>query len=847
MGRDDAMSGHFSPLGLSTKEAIDRLKNEGLNTLPNKNKRTLLIIGLESLREPMFLLLLIASIIYLFIGELREGLSLFVFVNLIIVIKLYQEGKTERALETLRKLASPKALVMRDGKLIQIAGYDVVREDIIFITEGDRVPADGILVKATNLQIDESLLTGESVPVNKLSSETTNKSMLSPGGDNLSFVYSGTLVVAGHGLFQVKATGIHTEMGKIGIELQAIETEVSPLQKQTTSLVKILAIIGFLFCVLLILFDGFMHGNWLKSTLLGIALLMSLIPEEFPVILTVFPALGAWRLSSNQVLTRRISAIETLGSTSVLCVDKTGTLTQNSMNVSQLWANNIFYSVGTSSEAPPDSFLSLIEYAILASQPQAFDPMEKAFHALGKKHLKEEVYLHKNWELVQEYALTPELHAISHVWNTNTDGGYVIATKGSPEAIMQLCHLKTEEKENISFVLKNMSEQGLRILAVAKGRVLKNQLPEKQQNLPLSFIGLIGLLDPLREEIPEAVEQCQQAGIRIIMITGDYPLTAKAIGKQIGLSSSVVLTGDELKVLNDNELKEKIQTANICARITPNQKYRIVNALKANNHIVAMTGDGVNDAPALKSAHVGIAMGNRGTDVAREASTLVLLDDNFASIVKAIRSGRRIFDNMKKSMAFILTIHIPIAGIALFPILFNFPPVFYPLHIALMELIIDPTCSIAFENEPAEKNVMMRPPRKINEPILSKKILFSAFLQGMGVLIIIFSIYIITLKTLTESQARTFTFSSLVISNIMIILSNRSQTKSFLRLLTIPNTILFWIIFATTLILLSTIYLPFFANILHFSPLSFNQLILSFGSGLICILWFEIIKLIFRK
>lgn len=842
------MNNSFSHLGLSTVEAIKRFKNDGPNTLPSKKRRTMFVIAAETLREPMFLLLLLASLIYLFIGELSEGLSLFVFVNLIIVIKLYQEGKTERALEALRDLASPRALVIRDRHLIHISGSDVVRDDVILLKEGDRVPADGGLIWANNLQIDESLLTGESAPVNKVASTTAMATLVPPpGGDNLPFVYSGTLVVAGQGIFQVKATGINTEMGRIGIELQSIETEISPLQKQTTSLVKILAVIGLLFCILLILIDGTMHGNWLKSTLLGIALLMSMIPEEFPVVLTIFPALGAWRLSSKQVLTRRISAIETLGSTSALCVDKTGTITQNSMMVSELWVNNSLYNVKALNKGFYESCRLLIEYAILASQAQPFDPMEKAFHQLGKQHLSKNECLHSNWKLVHEYALTPELPAMSHIWKIDNKDHHIIAAKGSPEAIMDLCHMNTEAKQQISLVLKDMAEHGLRIIAVAKGNYSGSTFPKNQNDLTFTFIGLLGLSDPLREGIPQAVQECHEAGIRVIMITGDYSLTAKAIGEQAGLSSNEILTGDELKHLSDEELQNRIQSTNICARITPNQKYRIVKALKANNHIVAMTGDGVNDAPALKSAHVSIAMGNRGTDVAREASTLVLLDDNFSSIVNAMRSGRRIFDNMQKSMAFILALHVPIAGIALFPILFSLPPVFYPLHIALIELIIDPTCSIAFENEPAEKNLMKRPPRKLNDPILNKKTIISALLQGLGMLIITLSIYIFSLRIMTELEARTFTFSSLVISNLMLIYSNRSRERSFFKLLTIPNKVLLWITLTTITILLSTMYLPFFAKILQFAPLTMKYLLLSISGGITSVLWFEILKIIFRR
>lgn len=826
------MNNKFPKRGLTTKEALERLKKEGLNSLPQKDRRTFFTIILETLHEPMFLLLLSAGLIYLFIGELKEGLSLFVFVNLIIGIKLYQEGKTERTLEALRDMASPRALTLRDGKLSYISGIEVVRGDIIFLKEGDRIPADGFLISANNLEIDESLLTGESVPVSK-------RAIPSP-------VYSGTLVVVGEGIFEVNATGKNTEMGRIGVTLKSIKAEISPLHKQTTSLVKTLAIIGFLFCILIILINGMMHGDWLRSTLLGIALLMSMIPEEFLVVLTIFPTLGAWRLSSEKVLTRRISAIETLGSTSVLCVDKTGTITQNKMAVTELWAEGSFYNACSSQDTISAFFHPLVEYAILASSTQPFDPMEKALYQFGEEHLKKSKWLHIDWELIHQYPLTPELPVMSQIWKTK-ELDYIIASKGSPEAIMDLCCMTKDTKQQISIILKQMAEHGLRILGIAKGNHSENLFPPKQKDLTLEFLGLIGFSDPLRRGIKQSMQECDRAGIRVIMITGDYPLTAKAIGEQAGLYSKEILTGNELNKLSEVAFQNKILTTNICARITSSQKFRIVKALKANKYIVAMTGDGVNDAPALKSAHVGIAMGNRGTDVAREASTLVLLDDNFSSIISAIRTGRRIFDNMQKSMAFILAVHIPIAGIALFPIILNLPPVFYPLHIALIELIIDPTCSIAFENEPAEKDLMKRKPRKIDDPILSKKMIWSSLVQGIGVLVINLTMYIFALGLMPEDKARTFAFTSLIVSNLMLIYSSRSTSLPITKLLTIPNKILIWITGITLLILLLTIYLPFFANLLHFSPLTKNQLLSSLIGPSLCILWFETVKLFFNQ
>lgn len=832
-------------LGLTTTQAMERLRKYGFNDLPDKNKRNLFNIAIETVQEPMFLLLIIAGIIYLFLGELKEGISLFFFVNLIILIKIYQEGKTERALEALRNLASPRALVIRDGVLKYISGHEVVVDDVIMLKEGDRVPADGFLISASNLQVDESLLTGESLPVmKKVFQEKIEKS---PPKDNIYFVYSGTLVVTGQGMFQVKATGKNTEMGRIGAALESIKVESSPLQKQILSLVRLLLVIGIVFCGLLIFVDGMMHGNWLKSTLLGIALLMSMIPEEFLVVMTIFPALGAWRLSLRKVLVRKIAAIETLGSTSVLCVDKTGTITQNRMAVSQLWAHHSFYKVNLKTkEAPPDHYCTLIDYAILASAVHSFDPMERAFYELGEHYFRNTLKARKDWRIIREYPISPDLPAMTNVWETQRKE-IIIAMKGAPEVVMALCQIEEETKLHLSVILEQMACEGLRVLAVAKGAVLEEALPESQSEVHFNFLGLLALADPLREEIPQAVKECHHAGIKVIMMTGDYATTAKAIGEQAGLCVKEVLTGDVLRQLSAQTLQEKIENTNICARITPSQKHEIVLALKAKNEIVAMTGDGVNDAPALKSAHVGIAMGNRGSDVAREASSIVLLDDNFASIVKAIRSGRRIFDNMKKSMSFILAVHVPIAGIALFPILLKLPPVFYPLHIALIELIIDPTCSIAFENEPEEKDIMQRPPRTLAAPIFDKKTICFALLQGVGILMIIFLTYIFALGVMPENNARALTFLSLVISNLILIYANRSLNHSIIKLLTIPNRMILLICLLTMLIMFAAIYLPFFAEILHFAPLSMSQLYLCLIGGLVTCLWIEILKTIFRR
>lgn len=837
------MNQNKNEIGLSSKEALQRLKEHGYNTLPSSKRRTILNIIFDVIREPMLLLLLLAMSLYLLFGELQEGLALTTFVCLIIAIELYQHRKTENALKKLHELTSPRALAIRDGKPSRISGNEVVPDDVIMINEGDRIPADGFLISANDLQIDESLLTGESLPVFKKS--PTQKQLFIPQENNMYFVYSGTMVVQGQGTYRVCATGQNTSIGKIGLSLQTLETETSPLQKQVVKLVKIFTLIGLIVSVLLVVILSMLQGDLLKALLSGIALAMSLLPEEFPVILTILPALGAWRLSKQNVLTRRLSAIEMLGAISVLCVDKTGTITENQMTVAQLWVDSDFYDINCRlNSALPENFYSLVEFAILASEINPFDPMEKAFHNLGKHFLAQTEHLHSNWRLVHEYDLSPDLRAKTHVWKSNQEHHYVIASKGAPEAIFELCHLDSDTQQNINLAIKTMASKGLRVLGVARAEFQGEVWPNNQRGFKFSFLGVVGLTDPVREGIQEAVKECHDAGIRIMMITGDYAETALAIAKQANIPSKDILIGSELASMSESELEQRIKKTAIYARIAPDQKLRIVQTLKKQGNIVAMTGDGVNDAPALKSAHVGIAMGCRGTDVAREASSLVLVDDNFTSIVGAIQRGRNIFDNIKKSMSYILAIHVPIAGLALLPVLFGWPAIFYPMHIAFLQLIIDPACSISFENEPPEDDLMNRPPRNQNVPLIDKKMIIFSLMQGVGILLITLITYHFVLNILSEPQARAFTFVCLVIANIVLIFSNRTEKCSLLGSRILNNKILVLIALMTLVFLGLTIYLPFLAKLFQFAPLSAHYLPLSIGIGISSVLWYELLKLI---
>ena len=835
--------------GLSEAEAAERLKQEGHNELPSSKQRSIFAIAFEVIREPMFLLLVACGVIYLILGDVQEAMMLLGFVFVVMGITLYQERKTERALEALRDLSSPRAMVIRDGKQRRIAGREVVRGDLLILSEGDRVPADSVLLSCFNISVDESLLTGESMAVRKTAS-VADAEPDRPGGENLPFVYSGTLIVQGQGIAQVKAVGGNTELGRIGKSLQALETEDTLLQKETRRLVNRLAIAGTLLCGLVVILYGITRGNWLNGFLAGITLAMATLPEEFPVVLTIFLALGAWRISKQQVLTRRVPAVETLGACTVLCVDKTGTLTMNSMTVKKVFAGGGFCNIDTRAQgALPEDCHEIVEFGILASKIDPFDPMEKALRQLGIYSLLNTEHLHDDWTLVHEYPLSQNLLALSHVWKSPDGADYVIASKGAPEAIFDLCHLTQVEKENLSPYINAMADEGLRVLGVARAGFKQAGLPDGHHDFTFKFLGFIGLADPVRPTVAAAIRECYTAGMRVIMITGDYPGTAQNIAHQIGLASlSEVITGPELDRMDDLKLQRRIKQVNIFARVVPEQKLRIVNALKAIGEIVAMTGDGVNDAPALKSAHIGIAMGERGTDVAREAASLVLLDDDFSSIVAAVRIGRRIFDNLKKAMAYIFAIHVPIVGLSLLPVVFGWPLILLPVHIVFLELIIDPACSIIFEAENEEKNIMQRRPRDPKEPLFGIRSIGLSILQGISVLVIVIAVYTISLyRGQGELDARTLTMTTLIIANLGLIFANRSWSRTILSTLRSPNPALWWISGGALLFLGLILYVPFLRQLFHFSVLHPSDLVICFSAGIVSILWFELLKIFNRQ
>lgn len=842
-------------LGLSEAVARQRLEAEGPNELPSDQQRGVGAIVVEVLREPMFIMLVAAGTIYLLMGEPGDALLLLGFVFVVMTITVVQERRTERALDTLRDLSSPRATVIRGGEYRKVAGRDVVRGDLVVLAEGDRVPADAILRRAVNVATDESLLTGESVPVRKLPSATA-KTLDQPGGDDLPSVFSGTLVTAGQGVAEVVGTGQHSELGKIGNALKEVMPEATLLQKETRRLVRVFALVGLLACVIVVVMFGITRGGsaevWKQGLLAGIALAMAALPEEFPVVLTVFLALGAWRISRSNVLTRRMPAIEMLGAATVLCVDKTGTLTQNRMTLRKLAVGGEVVDVteasGTNAELSPE-LGELLDLAVLASSSDPFDPMEKALHAAGRRLLTGSSYQRPGWSMIREYPLSPELLAMSHAWTTGPGGELrkdvsehvIVAAKGAPEAIAELCQLSPEARARLLDDVATLASAGLRVLSVAKAHTSNDALPHLHRDLRLTFVGLVGLEDPLRPTVPPAVTECKTAGVRVVMITGDYPATALSIARQAGIATSdEVLTGAELERMSEAELARRVKDVRVFARVVPEQKLRIVNALKAGGDIVAMTGDGVNDAPALKSAHIGIAMGGRGTDVAREAASLVLLDDDFSSIVAAIRLGRRIFDNIKKAVAFVLAVHVPIIGLSMIPVFVpSWPLLLFPVHIVFLELIIDPSCSLVFEAEEAEADVMRRPPRRTDERLFSWSTVGLALVQGTTVLVACIGVFLLARERHVPDAARGLTFATLVSAFLAVILVNRSWTRSALSMFKSRNDALRWVLAGTLVLLSVVLFVPAAQTLLHFAPMHSGDLLLALAAGLGSVAWFE--------
>jgi P-type Ca2+ transporter type 2C len=825
------MSGPPRP-GLSTQEATARLLHDGFNELPAASRAGVLQLVREVASEPMFLLLVACGAIYLAIGDRQEAAMLLGFVVLVMAMTLVQKRRSQAALEALRDLSSPRALVVRDGQPVRLPGRCLVVGDVVLLAEGDRVPADAEVIEARYLAVDESLLTGESAPVLKQA-----KAKLDTAADAQFLCFAGSLVTQGTAQVMVVATGARSALGRIGATLGGISLDETPIQRETSRIVRVVAAAGLALASLLALGWGLTRGDWLTGTLAGLTLAMALLPEELPVVLTVFLGLGAWRLSREQVLTRRIPVVELLGATTVLCVDKTGTLTRNQMEVRRLWVSDERFDLrGQPPSAMSHRFHPVLEYAVLSSHRQAFDPMETAIAAAGQRWLQGSEHLHGDWSLVSDYPLSRELLAMSRVWRSPDQRALVVAAKGAPEAIMDLCHLPPHERQHISDQVVDMAADGLRVLGVAHARFRADVLPTAQHDFDFEWVGLIALEDPVRDDVPGAIAECRAAGIRVAMITGDHPATALAIAQQAGLDlSGGSLTGEQLDALDDADLAVRLRQTQVFCRVRPEQKLRLVRAFRAAGEVVAMTGDGVNDAPALKAAHIGVAMGGRGTDVAREAADLVLLKDDFGSLVTTIRYGRRVFANLRKAFTFVLAAHLPIIGLALAPLLMGWPLILMPAHVLFLQLVIDPACSIVFEAEPLEPGAMAQPPRRPDAHLFGGGLIRLGLLQGLGLLVAVVAAYLLGRDLSTSEDAgRTASFVVLVLGNLGLIQANRSAAPSTAG--TSGGHTAFGWIFAGTLMLLALAWgVPALHTLFRFAAPSL--VLLGLCAGLAVLTW----------
>lgn len=825
--------------GLTSVEARQLQHQYGKNELTSQKKESFFKKVLHIICEPMFLLLIVAAIIYFILGEPRDGAIMLIFVMGVISIDVIQEWKTDKTLDALKELSAPHVTVIRDGKETMIASIDLVPGDLMMIHEGIKIPADGILVKCNDLCVDESSLTGEAEGVWKVITENAEAS------DDYwrkDYCYAGTLVIQGTGLVSVSKIGAETEYGKIGMNVASAPDEPTPLQKQTGKLVKTCAVIaGALFALVGVITyfnipDHPPGERLIESILSGVTLAMAMIPEEFPVILTVFLSMGAWRLAKKQSLIRKLPSVETLGSVSVLCVDKTGTITMNQMTVQETWA------------ADGDEH-TLIETMGLGCETDAYDPMERAMlnycdiHGISKEHLF-------NGELISEYAFTNELKMMGHVWRR--DGRIIIAAKGSPERLLTICNLTEKDREIVGHKITELSKKGLRVIAVATATpASEDEIPSNITECSLNLCGLIALADPPRESVKSDLAACRKAGIRVVMITGDNGITASSIAKKIGMEhSDNIITGDMLNEMTDDELREAVKKVTIFSRVVPEHKMRIVKAFKENGEIVAMTGDGVNDAPALKYADIGIAMGKRGSEVSREAADLILMDDNFTTIVETVKDGRRIYDNIRKAVGYVFTIHIPIAFASLLAPILGVAPaslMLLPLHVVLLELLIDPTCSIVLERQPAETDIMLRKPRDPKEKLLNIRTLMKSIIQGLVIFAASFGTYYTVLANNPANApvARAMGLTIIMIANLLLVQVNSSDHdfvfQSIARL--VKDGVMWAVNIVTLLMLVIILYTPL-SSFLKLAPLTVGQLFTSIGIAAVAVLWYEIVKAI---
>jgi P-type Ca2+ transporter type 2C len=816
--------------GLSDTEAAARLARFGPNLLRERKPRGFLAISRTTLREPMFLLLLAAAALYLALGDLGEGLFLTAGATLSLGLVIFQELRSERALAALNALAEPLARVIRDGRQRTVPAAQIVPGDLVVVGEGGRLPADGVLIGGDALSVDESTLTGESVPTGKrpLSGSEAEETDPLPGDPLGPYVFAATLIVRGQGVMRVTRTGGGTRVGRIGSALSLIVEEPSLLQRDIRRLISRLGVLALAFCLLVAAVYGWARGDWFQGALTGLTLAISLIPEEFPMVLAVFMALGAWRMAKHNVLIRRSAVIETLGATTLLCVDKTGTITENRMALTCAWREGELYDL--SAGEPLGDAAPVIALAQLASAVRPHDPMDAAIHLVAGSPLSSAP--------LRSYPLRPEFLAFVQVW-PEEDGGAHYAAKGAPETVLRLCGQDAGEAREAEAAVQRLAARGLRVLAVASARFAADPGMDPA-GLRYEFQGLLGFADPVRADVPAALEEARRAGVSVALITGDYPATALAAANAAGIDTQAgVMTGEDVE--GAVGLDAQLKRVRVFARVMPEQKLRLVEAFRRSGEVVAMTGDGVNDAPALAAADVGIAMGQRGTDVAREASDLILLDDRFASIVAGIRLGRRVFTNLRRAMTYITAIHVPVAGLALLPILLGLPPMLLPMHLVLLELLIDPLCSLVFEGEPSEEDAMRRPPRPADEPLFGFREMLVAGLQGAVLLATVLALYAWLIdRGMPDAEARAAAFLTLVVGHLSLALTDAGSGG---RPLLDRGRVAFWSIGAAAGVVLAlALTIPPLARILDFTLPDVPHLLLAAALGVAAGGWFRLVR-----
>ncbi|WP_445452004.1 cation-translocating P-type ATPase [Flavobacterium sp. 25HG05S-40] len=821
--------------GLTDDEVTASRSQHGSNSLEHQQKNTLLISIWDLVKEPMFLLLAAAASIYYITGDYGDGIFMSAAIILVAAISLFQEARSRNAIEALKKLSQPKSQVIRNGQTIEIPSEEIVLGDVIQVTEGTFIPADAVILQSNDFSVNEAILTGESLSVFK-----------SEGSEEKN-VFQGTIVATGLALCQVTAIGNQTSLGKIGKSLASIEEEKTPLQIQITNFVKNMSIIGLVIFGIVWLLNYYLSGNVLDSLLKALTIAMSVIPEEIPVAFTTFMALGAWRLMKMGIITKQTKTVETLGSATVICTDKTGTITENKMSLAQLYVfqSNTLFDTKEKLNIEAEEVLS---YAMWSSEPIPFDPMEIAIHE-GYTNL-ESVDERPDFKMVHEYPLGGKPPMMTHIFE-DAKGKRIIAAKGAPEALMEVSNLTDNEKQEIVKAMHAMAEKGYRVLGVGVATFSGNQFPKTQQEFVFSFKGLVAFYDPPKANIQEVFETFYKAGIQLKIVTGDNAATTTTIAKQIGFKDAdKVLNGDELMAMDDATLKVKVMETAVFTRMFPEAKLRIIKALKDNDQIVAMTGDGVNDGPALKSAHIGIAMGKKGTEIAKQAANLILIDDDFSKMTDAIAMGRKIYVNLKKAIQYIISIHIPIILIVFIPLALGwmYPNIFTPVHIIFLEIIMGPTCSIIYENEPMEQNLMLQKPKPLTTTFFNLKEITISIIQGLVIALGLLFVYQYGIhEGFSEKYTRTTIFLTLIASNIFLTLENRSFYYSIFTTIRYKNNLVPMIIGITVAITALLLFVPVFSNFFLFEKVAMVHIGWSILVGGISVLWIEVYKFFKRR